>query len=691
MTNYTFKPRAQLLLQLGEQLIKNESVALIELIKNAYDADADIVEVEMNDINSPMLGEIIIKDDGFGMSKDTIENIWLEPGNTHKKDMIKQGKRTPKGRLPIGEKGIGRFGVHKLGNEIILVTRAKNLSEIVVEMDWDKFVDAQYLNDVNIKIIERQPEVFIGDETGTLIIIKKLRQVWKYAAFKQICRAINNLNSPFEQKNRFEVKLSCNLEGWKNDVITFVKIKDYALFHFTASINKIGQISYEYNFRPFPEMKNIDSRSYIGKEIAVNSKNENIVSLDENGNPQYRIGDFTFEIFAFDRDAETIKKFVLNDKKSFKEYLDENGGIYVFREGLRIYDYGEKGNDWLQLDIKRVNRPRETLSNNIVLGAVQLKREESVDLIEKANREGFIENAAFETLKRLLERCIELFLAERNIDKEKYRSLKPTQEPLLSELAKLKEIIEKSNATDDEKKIMTKYVGIIDKEYDYIKTITLTTASAGLTYGVVIHEIEKIIKELVAEVHDNTGLFSVKDKIMHLSDTIENYANLLRKRETSDNRLLSIVKRATANCAYRFKAHKLTCEIKDETFINDTVNCSINLIIGSIMNLFDNSIWWLEHAGREEKQIKVALSRYLEGYKTLIIVDNGTGFTIAPEDAIKPFVSKKPGGMGVGLNLINEIMDTHNGQLVFPSIDEVSDVNFGEFKPKAIVGLAFKE
>ena len=691
MTNYTFKPRAQLLLQLGEQLIKNESVALIELIKNAYDADADIVEVEMNDINSPMLGEIIIKDDGFGMSKDTIENIWLEPGNTHKKDMIKQGKRTPKGRLPIGEKGIGRFGVHKLGHEIILVTKAKNSPEIVVEMDWDKFVDAQYLNDVNIKIIERHPEIFIGDKTGTLIIIKKLRQVWKYAAFKQICRAINNLNSPFEQKNRFEVKLSCNLEGWENDVITFDKIKDYALFHFTASINTIGQISYEYNFRPFSEMKNIDSRFCVGMEIAVNSKNENIVSLDENGNPQCRIGDFTFEMFAFDRDAETIKKFVLKDRKSFKEYLDENGGIYVFREGLRIYDYGEKGNDWLQLDIKRVNRPGETLSNNIVLGAVQLKREESVDLIEKANREGFIENAAFETLKRLLERCIELFLAERNIDKEKYRSLKPTQEPLLSELAKLKEIIEKSNATDDEKKIMTKYVGIIDKEYDYIKTITLTTASAGLTYGVVIHEIEKIIKELVTEVHDNAELFSVKDKIMHLSDTIENYANLLRKRETSDNRLLSIAKRATANCAYRFKAHKLTCEIKDETFINDTVNCSINLIIGSIMNLFDNSIWWLEHAEREEKQIKVALSRYLKGYKTLIIVDNGTGFTIAPEDAIKPFVSKKPGGMGVGLNLINEIMDTHNGQLVFPSIDEVSDVDFGEFQPKAIVGLAFKE
>lgn len=581
MANYTFRPRAELLLQLGEQLIKNESIALIELIKNSYDADANLVEVEMKDINSPILGEIRIKDDGFGMTKDTIENIWLEPGNTHKKDMVNQGKRTPKGRLPIGEKGIGRFGVYKLGHEIVVITRAKNSSEVLVEMDWDAFIDAQYLEDVGVKITERKPEVFKEDKTGTLIIIKKLKQVWKYAAFKQICRAVNNLNPPFKHKNGFEVKLFCNIEGWENDALTFEKIKDYALFHFTAFITKQGEISYEYNFHPYAAMKNIDSRTSFGKEIAVNSKNERIVCLNEQDEPFYKIGSFAFELFAFDRDAETIKKYVLTDKKSFKEYLDENGGIYVFREGLRIYDYGEKGNDWLQLDIKRVNRPGEMLSNNLVLGAVQLNREESFDLIEKANREGFIENAAFETLKKLLERCLELFLAERNIDKEKYRSLKPTKEPLLSELNKLKEIIEKSNATDDEKKIMTKYVGIIDKEYDYIKTITLTTASAGLTYGVVIHEIEKIIKELVAEVHDDAELSSMKDKIMHLSDTIENYANLLRKRETSDNRLLSIVKRATANCAYRFKAHKLTCEIMHETFVNDTVNCSINLIIGS--------------------------------------------------------------------------------------------------------------
>lgn len=691
MSNYTFKPRAQLLLQLGEQLIKNESVALIELIKNSYDADASCVNVQMNDINSPLLGEIIIEDDGFGMTKDIIENVWLEPGNTHKKNMIEDGQRTPKGRLPIGEKGIGRFGVHKLGSKITLITRAKESAEILLEMDWNEFIDAQYLNDVKINITERTPKIFTGEKTGTKIIIKQLRQSWKYSAFKQICRAINNLNSPFEQKDGFNVNLKCNLDGWGNDIITFDKIREYALFHFKSLISQAGEIKYEYKFRPFSAMENISERTVNNCELAVNSKNERIVQLNDEGKPINKVGSFSFEVYAFDRDAETVKKYIYDDKKSYKQYLDENGGIYVFRDGLRIYDYGERGNDWLQLDIKRVNRPGETLSNNLLIGAVQLKRDESGDLIEKANREGFIENDAFETLKRLLERCLEIFLAERNIDKEKYRSLKPAKEPVLSQLNKLKQIIEKSSATNEEKQVMTKYIGIIDKEYDYIKTITLTTASAGLTYGAVIHEIEKIIKELVAEVNDDIGLFKMKDKIMHLSDTIENYANLLRERKTSNSSLLSMAKRAIINCTYRFKAHKINCIVLEETFTEDIVNCSVNLIIGSIMNLFDNSIWWLENAGHTEKNIMIAMSKSLNGYNTLIVADDGTGFTIAPEDAIKPFVSKKPGGMGVGLNLVNEIMESHKGMLVFPSLDEIADINIGKFNAKAIVGLAFKK
>src|SRR5690606_16346994 len=103
-----------LLIQLGDQLIKNESIALVELVKNSYDADANKADIYMDQVDDPDNGVIIIEDDGFGMSPDVVENVWLEPGSDFKGQLIKNNKTSPKyKRLPIGEKGIGRFGVHK--------------------------------------------------------------------------------------------------------------------------------------------------------------------------------------------------------------------------------------------------------------------------------------------------------------------------------------------------------------------------------------------------------------------------------------------------------------------------------------------------------------------------------------------------------------------------------------------------
>src|ERR1700712_1286669 len=97
-----FKPRARLLLQLGDQLIKNESIALIELVKNAYDADANQVDIYMENVDDPGKGIIIIEDDGYGMDADTVENVWMEPGSDFKSEKFKNKELSPKfKRLPV--------------------------------------------------------------------------------------------------------------------------------------------------------------------------------------------------------------------------------------------------------------------------------------------------------------------------------------------------------------------------------------------------------------------------------------------------------------------------------------------------------------------------------------------------------------------------------------------------------------
>src|SRR5712671_4890100 len=136
----SFKPRARLLLQLGDQLIKNESIALVELVKNSYDADATKTDIYMENVDDPEEGIIIIEDDGYGMNAEIVANVWMEPGSDFKSEKFAKKEGSPKfHRLPIGEKGIGRFGVHKLGNQIEMTTKKANSKEVYVKIDWTVF------------------------------------------------------------------------------------------------------------------------------------------------------------------------------------------------------------------------------------------------------------------------------------------------------------------------------------------------------------------------------------------------------------------------------------------------------------------------------------------------------------------------------------------------------------------------
>ena len=113
-----FRPRARILRLLGDELIGNDRLAIFELVKNAYDADANevIVRLDLNADEGPM---ITVSDDGEGMNLNILKSVWLVPGDEHRKKQRLNKKRTPvHNRLPLGEKGLGRFAVHKLGNPL---------------------------------------------------------------------------------------------------------------------------------------------------------------------------------------------------------------------------------------------------------------------------------------------------------------------------------------------------------------------------------------------------------------------------------------------------------------------------------------------------------------------------------------------------------------------------------------------
>lgn len=686
-----FKPRARLLLQLGDQLIRNEQIALLELIKNSYDADASQVKIVMKNLDNSKQGIIVVEDNGCGMDMNIIKNVWMEPGSDYKKRIYEKRKRTPKfGRLPLGEKGIGRFAVHKLGDQIELITRKQNHKEVYLCIDWKKFEEEKYLNEIPLKIQERTPAIF-KSRTGTKIIIKNLKGKWTRGMIRDLYRSINSFCSPFNSPESFRIDFDIDKKEWLEGLFSWDEIKKYALFRFYCEIegNKIRKFRYE--FTPWSSMTKLKGRVVTENDDPVRKilnirEKENEINLNT-----YRIGKVRFEGLVYDRESR-ILKFGVQDKKGLKEYLDQNGGVYVYRDGVRVYDYGEPGNDWLNLDIRRVNIPTKMISNNIIIAAVSIKRDESQDLIEKTNREGFIENEAYNLLKRALLYALSRVEDLRYEDKNKIRKiygLTSKEQPVISKIDELKKFIGQKIKNEDLKKEIEIYLDRIEKDYSYMVEVLLKSAGAGLSLSIVIHEIEKMIDELKKVVKQEGVSERIKKLIQHLARLIEGYTIIIRKSEKKDWLVKSLIEQAIFNMEYRFRVHNIALIKHYENFqSNISVKCARNLVINTIMNIFDNSIYWLEYADIKNKKIFITISESMPEHITLIIADNGPGFTLPVEHITEPFVSAKPYGMGLGLHIADEVMKVHEGKLLFPEPDEFNIPK--EFRNGAIIALIFK-
>lgn len=692
----SFKSRARLMPQIGDQLIKNESIALLELVKNAYDADAPDVWVEMWDIDKTDKGKIIVKDNGDGMDLSIVENSWMEIGTDNKKnlldDYILNDKKSALGRLPMGEKGIGRFGVHKLGSKIVLITRMQGRKEVVVKIDWTSFEKFDYLEQVPITVIEREPEYFTGQQKGTYIEITELKNVWTRGKLRDVYRSIMSLQSPFESIQSFNVVFETNHKEWLEGLLTVDRIKNDALFFADVSIegNEITELKYE--FKPWKVLNKLKEKQVVRTHIEMcreerENKKKILKKIDLG---LFDIGKVRMKLMIFDLD-NTILSYGVSDKKGLKEYLKNNGGIAVYRDNIRIYEYGDSGNDWLQLESKRINAPGTTLSSKITIGAIYLNRQDSGSLIEKTNREGFVENEAFEEFRYAIVNAIEKIQTLRNIDKDllkKYYGPSGKSEPVLSSIEDLKIVIDKNIDDIKIKNLINKSLKNIEIDYKNITDVYIRSASAGLSLSVVIHEIEKIIAELKSAIKDEESTEHVKNLVQDLSRVTDGYASVIKSKKQSLVNVSDLIDDALFNVKYRLKVHEIevVSSYRDKER-QEIIKCASNLVIGTIMNLVDNSIYWLEYSHIANKKMYFDVSLDYEGFITIIVADNGYGFTLPTDQVVKPFVTDRVGGMGLGLHLADEIMKSSEGRLVFPDKGDVYLPE--EFKNGAVICLSF--
>lgn len=696
---HTFAITPRVIAHLGEDLIKNENIALVELVKNSYDAQATFCEVEFFFIGDE-LSKITITDDGVGMDLDTIENAWLVIGTDNKK---KQLEHPSSGRLPLGEKGIGRLGVHKLGRKIHIQTHKFGYNEVVIDIDWTKLEKANSIDDFSIQVTEQIPSS-LPIPHGTKITISDLKGDWNRRKLRNVYRDLASLNSPFNERTDsfvVEVKSNTNVFEGLPPIADILKV---AMYRGHCVIDGDEIKDFYYQFTPWESLSNIRGREvralseddkYLKrrKDIAT-SRNRNKIVLEDFSLSDYKIGKIILDFFIFEKDT-AVFSFMNMERTILNSYLRENSGVRVYRDGVRIYNYGEKDSDWLSLDLNRLKRAGDNISNNIIIGSVGISRRESTDLKEKTNREGFIENEAYFAFVDAVTYALDLITRYRNTDKRRlinvYKKDKRVIEPVLSDLNSAVEIIKDKVSDEKAREDILHYLNRVNDQYIEVRDILIRSANAGLNLGGVIHDMEKQVDALISCI-ENNNFESVKNIALNLEHIISGYTVFLKKTSIKTTNVSTIVSAVIDNNKFRFADHRIKI-YSNRKNVDFEAKLSQTESIGALTNLIDNSIYWVSQSRQDDRKIYVYITDEIDNYISIVVCDNGCGFKMPPEQALRPFITGKPlnTGMGLGLHIAHEVMQAMKGKLLILDANEMDLPETAKKYQinKAIVALCF--
>lgn len=682
--NFIFKPRARIIKTIGEELISNDSVAVIELVKNSYDAESPIVEITFNgNVKEKQEGKklkryidrnnasIIIYDEGKGMDFQTIESAWMEPATNFKK----KGENQNTQRKFTGEKGIGRFASAKLASKLELITKQENSNEeIVVNFNWDDFSDEEkYLEKIQVEWEIREAKEI--KKKGTILKLLDLNNDWDEDKIRELRVTLSRLLNPIVPAEDLLISLSIPKELDKNLNATIERPETLNKpdYYIKGTVSEKGR----------PEKIKFYSKN-VGSEEILNFSDKEFLLKDP---PRTSLtGKFSFEFRIWNRDDLTkLSKEVNSTVKNVKKDLDDLSGISIYRDNVRVLPYGNKNNDWARLDIRRVNNPTLRLSNNQIVGYISIGLDSNPLLKDQSNREGIVEGQALEDLKEL----IKLILNEveqrryserpRENDKQNISQQSLFEKFSLSSISTLvkekipenKQIIEAVEKKDVEiKESITKVQDVISR---YRRLTTL-----GQLIDAVVHDggnyLNKIDMQATILTKEMKKAEINKEKISEHINNIQNlrkdFAQLFRRIEPFGGRRRgrpkAIVLEEVINNQFLLSHIDLE-KLNISYFVSETRNvvtmdeAELGIIF---MNLIQNSIYWLENT-ESERMIKVEVSRLDTSELSVIFSDSGPGIKDDTEaDIFDPYFSTKPDGIGLGLAMVGELISEYNGEFM---------------------------
>lgn len=722
MTDEKGKPlsvRARLMKALGEELITSDIVALIELIKNAYDADAKNVLVRFSDIEDEEYSMVEVIDDGCGMSLSDIREKWMEIATTSKR---KETHSIDKERRYLGAKGIGRFATSRLASELELISReVDGGNEVYAFFDWSQFDDdSLFLEDVLFLSEERLPEEIFNDwivplkdnnkekegfevGRGTILRMKRLKKVWKKRDFIELQRSLSRLISPYSILEDFSIYLE--VPGYSDDIDPRVgppEIVSYPHYRCEGKVDADGFYNYKIYLGMdelceekrgfFYREKNYDSWSVVSSPNEMDEEDRVLGTVEK-----VSCGQFGFDLKFWDRDElESIGLKIDLGVKSLRSDLNHICGINIYRDKFRVLPYGEPNNDWLRLDVRRVQKPTLRISNNQVFGHISIGADENPSLRDSSNREGLDDTPGFRDLQSIMLNVLidvenvryglrrgkkkknnrekenrGLFdapdfssirnkLVEQGGDsKEIESSLDELENTWVWQLTELKDRVSQYSSLASLGAIADKIV------HDGSNPLSRIVMDSGLGEKVQ----RKYINSLSSEVDER--LSENLERFCDISKNAEQVRTVFRHIEPFGGRKRGRPKKIYAADVVKDVFDFYSREIKGagvEVNLPDN-DCLVKIDEGEfrqvVQNLLENSLYWIKKVPKKDRYIVVKLQHSPGDFFEMIFADSGPGVPESDRDRIfEPYISGKEGGSGMGLAIIGGIIrDYYRGDL----------------------------
>ena len=451
-----FDINAAVVFRLGEELITDVVQALVELVKNSYDADATWVNVTVNTKGSNASGRryadakgtILVEDNGHGMDESALRGGWMMIANSPKREQKAVGRVSRRGRTPIGDKGLGRLGSQRLAENVEIFTRARGAPETeeYVGFSWADFRGTSKLGDVRVRW-ERTPDG--GGKPGTKLLLSGLREteVWRAKEkLRELQRKLSGMISPFEEVRDFQVQIevdgkplelaeiarrlretaqlqySFDFDGERLQVRGFARLnyfrpatnrdkkvlkdstkkdKGKALFEFLDSRTgkgrppRLSRSDREGWFVEFGTERALDDLPGVRRVEQDEQEELDLEKEKEAINP----GPFRGEVDAVSLEQGDAKQAGLGSVPEYRQLVSDLAGIRVYRDGFGI----RVGEDWLGLGRQWTGGGSYYgLRPGNVLGFVAISAQKNPNLEETTSREGFQETPHFENFFALL-------------------------------------------------------------------------------------------------------------------------------------------------------------------------------------------------------------------------------------------------------------------------------------------------